>query len=103
LIEYFGEAATPCGICSHCRAQTRGESSLQVEPLVAPQITATERQLIAQLQSENHAALRQTRQLARFLCGLPSPATARSSLRQHKAFGALDKLGFQQLLAPVQH
>ncbi len=60
---------------------------------------AQQRELIAEVQGEHHAALQQTRQLARFLCGLPSPSTARSSLRQHKAFGALENLGFQQLLA----
>ncbi len=99
LIEYFDEAASPCGICSHCRAQARGETVLQVAALVAPQITAQQRELIADVQGKHHTALQQARQLARFLCGLPSPATARSSLRQHKAFGALENLGFQQLLA----
>ncbi len=99
LIEYFGEEANACGICSHCRTQARGEAVVQVKPLVAPEITAPQRGLIAELQGECHTALQQPRQLARFLCGLPSPATARSSLRQHKAFGVLENLGFQQLLA----
>jgi ATP-dependent DNA helicase RecQ len=98
LIEYFGEAANACGICSHCRAQARAEPIVQVAALVAPQITVRQREFIAEVQHEHHAALQQARQLARFLCGLPSPATARSSLRQHKAFGALENLGFQQLL-----
>lgn len=99
LIEYFGEPASACRICSHCRAQARSEAVAQVEALIAPQITARQRELITEVRGEHHAALQQTRQLARFLCGLPSPATARSSLRQHKAFGALENLGFQQLLA----
>jgi ATP-dependent DNA helicase RecQ len=101
LIEYFGEAASPCGICSHCRAHARGESVAQVESLPAVDVTSADRAQIEQLISENHVALQQTRQLARFLCGLPSPATARSSLKQHKAFGVLSRLGFQQLLAEV--
>lgn len=101
LIEYFGEPASPCGICSYCRAQARGEAVAQIEALVVPEITARQGELIAEVQGENHSALRQARQLARFLCGLPSPATARSSLRQHKAFGALENLGFKQLLALV--
>lgn len=99
LIEYFGETASPCGICSHCRAQACGEAVVQVGTLVVPEITASQLELIAGVRGERHAALQQVRQLARFLCGLPSPATARSSLRQHKAFGALEHLGFQQLLA----
>lgn len=98
LIEYFGEVALPCGVCSHCVAQARGSGVLQVESLAVPQVTAQQLELVAALKGEGHSALQQTRQLARFLCGLPSPATARSSLRQHKAFGALEGLGFQQLL-----
>jgi len=101
LIEYFGEAASPCGICSYCRAQARGAVAAKVESLPAVDVTVADRAQIEQLISENHAALQQTRQLARFLCGLPSPATARSSLKQHKAFGVLSGLGFQQLLAEV--
>jgi len=101
LIEYFGEPASPCGICSHCRAQARGEAVVQVESLPAFDVTPADYEQIAQLISEKHVALQQTRQLARFLCGLPSPATSRSSLKQHKAFGALSRLGFQQLLTVV--
>lgn len=103
LIEYFGEAAASCGICSHCRAQACGEPVAQVESLVVPSVTNMDHELIAQLVSEHHVAVQQTRQLARFLCGLPSPATSRSSLKQHRAFGALDKLGFQQLLMVVDN
>lgn len=98
LIEYFGEAAEACGICSHCRAQARGEPVAQVESLMAPKVTHSDRELIEQLVNRHDVALQQTRQLARFLCGLPSPATSRSSLKQDRAFGALDKLGFQQVL-----
>jgi len=76
----------------------RAEPITQVAALVTPQITAKPRELIADVQGEHHTALQQARQLARFLCGIPSPATARSSLRKHKAFGALEHLGFQQLL-----
>ena len=101
LIEYFGEAASPCGICSHCRAQARGEAVAQVESLLAPEVTPADHAHIAGLIGENHAALQQTRQLARFLCGLPSPSTARSSLKQHRAFGALSGLGFQAILTLI--
>jgi ATP-dependent DNA helicase RecQ len=101
LIEYFGEAASPCGICSHCCAQARGEELVLVESLPTFEVTTADREQVDQLISENHAALQQTRQLARFLCGLPSPATTRSSLKHHKAFGALSRLRFQQLFTMV--
>jgi ATP-dependent DNA helicase RecQ len=101
LIEYFGEVAESCGMCSHCRAQARNEAVVQVEFLTVPQVTHADQELIARLVNEHHAALQQTRQLSRFLCGLPSPAISRSRLKQHAAFGALDKLGFQQVLKIV--
>lgn len=101
LIEYFGEAAESCGICSHCRAQAQAKPIVQVESLSVPEVTSADRAQITQLIGEQHAALQQTRQLARFLCGLPSPATARSTLKQHSAFGALSRLGFQEVLGLV--
>jgi ATP-dependent DNA helicase RecQ len=99
LIEYFGEAAAACGICSHCRSRARNEALVPVAPLPKLAASSADRELIAQLQQEQHPALQHPRQLARFLCGLPSPATARSRLRQQRAFGALSTLGFQPLLA----
>ncbi len=100
LIEYFGEAApTACGLCSHCRAQQRGQAIGVVEAAIPRAISQSECALIAALRQENHHGLRQPRQMARFLCGLPSPATSRSTLKKHTLFGALDHLGFQALLA----
>lgn len=101
LIEYFGEDALACGICSHCRAHSHGATMAQVSPLRVAAVSAEDRELIAQLRMENHPELTHARQLARFLCGLPSPATARSKIRQHRAFGALSHLGFQQILSLI--
>jgi ATP-dependent DNA helicase RecQ len=98
LLTYFGEmGAAPCGICNHCR-----QSNLST--VTAPQMLAlvpAATQLLQQLQAEQHAALAQPRQLARFLCGLPSPATSRSSLKNHRDFGALADCGFQLVLAAI--
>jgi ATP-dependent DNA helicase RecQ len=57
--------------------------------------------LIANLKNEGHAVLRQQRQLARFLCGLPSPATSRSTLKSHRAFGALAEVSFPVILESI--
>jgi ATP-dependent DNA helicase RecQ len=54
--------------------------------------------LIQQLKAEQHVQLQQPRQLARFLCGLPSPATSRSSLKSNAAFGALAQAAFPVVL-----
>jgi ATP-dependent DNA helicase RecQ len=94
LIEYFGEAASPCGICNHCRAQSvTPVAELERAPLSQLQV-----ELIQQLKSEGYLQLQHPRQLARFLCGLPSPATSRSSLKSNSAFGALTKAAFPVVL-----
>lgn len=96
LLDYFGEhEAHVCGVCSYCTnpAQTQ-------PPIAAPAGDIDDNQLAGMrlLIAESHQALRQPRQLARFLCGLPSPATARGKLRQHQSFGALAELPFNLVL-----
>jgi ATP-dependent DNA helicase RecQ len=99
LMHYFGEAsAQACGICNHCRS----EHLMQVHLPAAAPLTSAQHSLIANLQTEDHAVLRQPRQMARFLCGLPSPATSRSTLKSHRAFGALEEVSFSTILAELQ-
>ena len=99
LMQYFGEmSAQPCGICNHCR----NTSPAQVNLSAAALLTTAQQTLIANLNSEGHAVLRKPRQLARFLCGLPSPATSRSTLKSHRAFGALADVSFPVILAALQ-
>lgn len=99
LMQYFGEAsAQPCGICNHCRNTSPAPVNL---PAAVP-LTSAQQTLVANLKSEGHAVLRQPRQLARFLCGLPSPATSRSTLKSHRAFGALAEVSFPVILAELE-
>lgn len=99
LMQYFGEADTQaCGICNHCRQTTPMQVSL---PAALP-LTQAQKNIITHLQAENHAVLQHPRQRARFLCGLPSPATSRSTLKSHPAFGALAEVPFALLLAAQQ-
>jgi ATP-dependent DNA helicase RecQ len=51
------------------------------------------------LVAENHPALTSPRQLARFLCGMSSPATTRARLTRHPACGLLADLPFAEVLA----
>jgi len=99
LMQYFGEtSAQACGICNHCRSNQPAQVNL---PAAAP-LTSAQYALVASLKKEGHAVLRQPRQLARFLCGLPSPATSRSTLKSHRAFGALAEVSFPVILAALQ-
>jgi ATP-dependent DNA helicase RecQ len=40
--------------------------------------------------------------MARFLCGLASPAASRAKLGKHELFGALADAPFQQVLAFIE-
>ncbi|MCW1912708.1 RecQ family ATP-dependent DNA helicase [Luteolibacter sp. GHJ8] len=92
---HFGETlAAPCGHCDRCRG-------LKPEP-----IPRTQRQqpsdedllVIGNLRDERHAALKTPRQLARFLCGISSPAVTRARLGRHEAFGLLESRPFAEVL-----
>jgi ATP-dependent DNA helicase RecQ len=54
---------------------------------------------VRELVRENHAELATPRQLARFLCGMTSPASTRGRLTRHAAFGLLSDLPFADVLA----
>jgi ATP-dependent DNA helicase RecQ len=55
--------------------------------------------LVRVLTDERHAALATPRQLARFLCGMASPAAVRARLTRNSAFGMLADLPFSEVLA----
>jgi len=98
LLGYFGEARDDCGHCSRCD----GEAS---RPLPAARRTPPGEQEAArlhELRGEGHDALVMTRQLARFLCGLSSPAATRAKLRGHHTFGLLESTPFSEVLTFVE-
>lgn len=95
LMQYFGEEdAQPCGMCNHCRS----DQPTKVNSPTAAPLTSAQQNLITTLKNEGHVVLQQPRQLARFLCGLPSPATSRSTLKSHPAFAALADVSFTVVL-----
>lgn len=96
LMQYFGESNAPaCGVCNHCV----NPAAVCVTVPVQNRLTDSQQAWLVQLKSERHEALLQPRQLARFLCGLPSPATSRSALKNHPAFAALAEVSFPIVLA----
>jgi ATP-dependent DNA helicase RecQ len=58
--------------------------------------------MIQSLKAERHAALSTPRQMARFLCGMNSPATSRAKLRGHPAFGALEEVPFGEVMGALK-
>ena len=94
VLKYFGESLdADCGHCDRCL----GEPALPLPPAEEPEFTADDRAVVASLLAEEHAALASTRQLARFLCGLPSPAASRSGLTRDGRFGRFAHLRFARV------
>lgn len=98
LLEYFGESLpSPCGHCGRCK----GETAAPLPRSTPREISLSDLQAIKELRAEGHAALRGERALARFLCGISSPATTRDRLTRHDAFGMLEAVPFHVVLAQV--
>jgi ATP-dependent DNA helicase RecQ len=102
----------PCGHCANCarRAEREGRGTESIPEAPAPELTEDHTAAIHALLREKHAPLRTPRQLARFLCGLTSPATTRAwhtpagtkrraRLVTHDAFALVEDHPFAEVLA----
>lgn len=105
LLRYFGEdLPQDCGHCGNCLANRSSESP-DVRAIARSPEPTLGLDHVAQIQAlidEGHAALRAPRQLARFLCGITSPATSRDRLTRHDAFGLLSHHRFEKVLAQAE-
>jgi ATP-dependent DNA helicase RecQ len=99
VTRHFGETlAAPCGHCDRCRGLPA--QALARPPARRPGDDAW--RALRDVVAENHAALATSRQLARFLCGLTSPASTRAQLTRHAAFGLLADLPFADVLVMAE-
>ncbi len=95
LTKHFGEILKePCGHCDRCR----GVPAKTIKRTKPRRATDDEISLVRKLVEEKHAALNTPRQLARFLCGMASPAATRARLTKKDAFGMLSDLPFAEVL-----
>lgn len=106
LLGHFGEEMADCGHCSRCEGE-EPLSSLPSSP--PPEVSEEQLQVIHQLTREKHAGLRSPRQLARFLCGMTSPATSytwylpegarrKQRLTSHDGYALLEEHNFQEVM-----
>jgi ATP-dependent DNA helicase RecQ len=96
LTKHFGETLpSPCGHCDRCRGMP--SKAVKRQPPRKPD--DGEWTSVRELVREKHAELATPRQLARFLCGMSSPASTRARLSRHAAFGLLADLPFADVLA----
>ena len=99
LLNYFGESVGPCGRCNVCTGLHSGGNLPAITRTV---LSLEDAEAIRIIHAEGHVALRQPRQLARFFCGLSSPATTRTKLHRHDEFGRLAKVPFLEVLSHVE-
>lgn len=86
VLAYFGEElGEDCGHCDRCQ----GLDIPSMPPEREDTLTPAERESLAALIHEGHEALATPRQLARFLCGLASPAASRARLTRDPRFGSM--------------
>jgi len=97
LLAHFGETLEACGHCARCAGRV---PAAPVAP-ARPRLTAAERAAVRALVAERHPALARPRQLARFLCGLSSPATTRAKLSRDPRFASLARLRLPELLGEL--
>jgi ATP-dependent DNA helicase RecQ len=95
LLEYFGETRAECGHCSRCH----GESALPLPRGNGSSKGEVDAGVVRRLRGDEIDALRSPRQLARFLCGISSPATTRAKLRTRPEFGQWSHVPFAEVLA----
>jgi ATP-dependent DNA helicase RecQ len=100
LLAYFGEALPqPCGSCDLC--QQKASTLPELPTSERRQLTVDDVARIQRMCDEKHPALRSPRALARFLCGIASPAAAREKLQKHELFGSLAKVPFRDVLGQI--
>jgi ATP-dependent DNA helicase RecQ len=100
LASYFGDPHGPdCGHCDWCLGVRPGPlPAVEHRPL-----GTAEREMVRSLRTEGHTALASPRQLARFLCGLASPATSKARLTtKHSEFGRLAGVPFREVMGFIE-
>jgi ATP-dependent DNA helicase RecQ len=95
LVSYFGqERSVPCGHCSYCK---RGHAVKMPQPRPLPPLETRIGRAGAQaLAQQSPQGLGHPRQLARYLCGIKSPAQPR--LPDNSKFAVLEEYRFADVL-----
>jgi ATP-dependent DNA helicase RecQ len=100
LCEHFGETLTgPCGHCSWCLNE---RARIELPPRPAAEIGDAVLRQAAVVRREHADVLGDPTAMARFLCGVSSPALARKRLSGHPLFGALSHVPFAVVRGRVE-
>ncbi len=95
---HFGQPLQQaCGECSFCQ----GQGPVEISEPRNEKLTASTLNLVEKLTAEHPAALNTPRAVARFLCGITSPALTRAKLSRHAAFGSCQLTPFDEVMKQV--
>jgi len=101
LLNYFGEDLdTDCGHCQFCLHGENAAIQRELTTFSEPDKKVTEQ--IKELRADYPKALGASRQMSRFLCGLPSPMLSREKLTKHGLFGWAGGLSFSSVMEWVE-
>ena len=99
LSAHFGQPLSqPCGVCSFCT----DEQPAEIPPVESEPLDADVLESVRPLIEKHPAALADSRSVARFLCGLRSPAITRAKLSSHKLFGHCSETPFAEVMQQVE-
>lgn len=87
-----------CGVCDLCL----GGKPIRWREETLPPMPQEEWQQMLALRNEDHAALGTPRQLARFLCGISSPAAYQAKLQSREEFGLWQHRDFLDILTMLE-
>ncbi len=94
LLRHFGEKMeSDCGHCDRCL----GKTPKKLKRKKARKTTTAELEAMKALFDARHAALGTPRQMARFLCGMSSPASTRARLYRLDEYGMLADMPFREV------
>ena len=97
LLTYFGEElGRDCGHCGPCA----GDPAARLERVHAPVAFSSEE--LAALRTDHPRALGGARQMARFFCGIASPALTAAKLTRHPRFGPAAEKPFAAVMEAVK-
>jgi ATP-dependent DNA helicase RecQ len=92
LCQYYGETRVkPCGHCTRCLGHDRAAAP---RDRIVPPLDETIFTAALAVQRANLAVLAEPVVMARWLCGISSPALSKSKLSSHPLFGALAQQSF---------
>jgi ATP-dependent DNA helicase RecQ len=96
---HFGQPLDePCGTCSFCL----GEGPFELPNPVDQTLDGSIIGLVEELVAKHPVALNTPRAIARFLCGIRSPALSRARLSGHPSFGTCEQIPFDQVMNQIE-